>query len=123
MQRSGNGDGSGKHDEGHYVRIAHLGGMVYTQYFHLAATWPKIVKGSHVRAGEVIGLLGDTGLDGPKQHLHFTLSVKPSINFAEVFWDPTPWMATWPVRTPSQGTVAGYLPPGLENEIPRRRVR
>jgi len=124
VQRNGSGDGPGSHDEGHYVRIAHLGGMVYTQYFHLAATWHTIVKGAHVKAGDVIGLLGDTGLRGPKQHLHFTLSVRPSSNFAEVFWDPSPWMERWRIRTPTIGTVAGYLPPGLESELPpRHRMR
>src|SRR5262249_54873488 len=47
---------------GHYVRIAHRHGMVFTQYFHLAAIPRRIEKGVVVKAGEVIGIVGDTGV-------------------------------------------------------------
>lgn len=105
VQASGNEEGGGL-----YVRIAHFGGMVFTQYFHLAAPGRGIVRGARVRAGDVVGLLGDTGTTA-RRHLHFTLSVRPSLGFPEVYWDPEPWMEHWPVRVPRNGTVAGLIPP------------
>ena len=59
---------------GIYVRLSHFGGMVFTQYFHLAAIPRLLSRGDHVKAGEVIGLLGDTGTGGGRRHLHFALS-------------------------------------------------
>ena len=122
VQRSG-GAGDGKHGPGHYVRIAHLGGMVFTQYFHLAAIWHGVGRGTHVKAGDVIGLLGDTGLESPERHLHFAVSVRPSLDFAEVYWDPTPFMPHWPLRSPLHGSVAGFVPPDQIGDLPHRRPR
>ena len=51
----------------HHVRIAHFGGMVFTQYFHLAAVPRGSSRGARVAAGDVIGLLGDTGLGGERR--------------------------------------------------------
>jgi murein DD-endopeptidase MepM/ murein hydrolase activator NlpD len=93
---------------GHYVRLSHMGGMVFTQYFHLAATPRGLSRGVRVRAGDLIGLVGDTGLGGARRHLHFALSVRPSSEFSEVYWDPTPWLAGAPLRVPPHGTVAGF---------------
>ena len=106
VQRDGNDPRGGQ-----YVRLAHFGGMVFTQYFHLAAIPRGVGRGTHVKAGDVIGLLGDTGLEGESRHLHFALSIRPSKEWAEVYWDPTPWLARWPQRMPAHGTVAGYQPP------------
>ena len=107
---------------GQYIRLSHFGGMAFTQYFHLAGTPRHIVRGARVRAGDVIALLGDTGVKDGRRHLHFTLSTKPSSAFAEVYWDPTPLMAEWPLHHPPHGTVAGLLPPGrADGETPRRR--
>jgi murein DD-endopeptidase MepM/ murein hydrolase activator NlpD len=102
-------DGS-EHRGGLSVRLAHLGGMVLTQYFHLAATPRGLGRGVAVKAGDVIGLLGDTGLGGARRHLGFALSIRPSKELPEVYWDPTPWMARWPLRVPPHGTVAGLAP-------------
>jgi hypothetical protein len=93
------------------VRLVHFGGGVFTQYFHLAATPRGIARGAIVRAGDVIGSLGDTGLDGARAHLAFALSVRPARHLPEVYWDPTSWLARAPLRRPPHGTVAGYLPP------------
>ena len=95
---------------GIYVRLSHFGGMVFTQYFHLAAIPRLLSRGDRVKAGEVIGLLGDTGTGGARRHLHFALSIRPSTELSEVYWDPTPLMAGWPLRKPSHGTVAGLSP-------------
>ena len=104
------GDGNDRRG-GQYVRIAHFGGAVFTQYFHLAAVPRGLTRGTRVVAGEVIGLLGDTGLDGARRHLAFTLSVRPSNELSEVYWDPTPWLARATLRQPPHGTVAGFAPP------------
>jgi murein DD-endopeptidase MepM/ murein hydrolase activator NlpD/predicted nucleic acid-binding Zn ribbon protein len=93
------------------VRLVHFGGMVFTQYFHLAATPRAVVRGAHVKAGDVIGLLGDTGLEGESRHLYFALSIRPSKELSEVYWDPAPWLSRWPLRLPLHGTVAGFMPP------------
>jgi murein DD-endopeptidase MepM/ murein hydrolase activator NlpD len=95
---------------GIYVRLSHFGGMVFTQYFHLAAIPRLLNRGDHVKAGQVIGLLGDTGTRGGRRHLHFALSTRPSAELAEVYWDPTQMMAGWPLRRPPNGTVAGLAP-------------
>jgi len=115
--------GADEHGGG-YVRIAHLGGMVFTHYFHLAAIPRGVVRGAHIAAGEVIGLVGDTGTggerSGPRTHLHFALSIRPSAEQPETFWDPTPLMATWPLRVPPHGNVAGLVAATDTMEIPRR---
>jgi hypothetical protein len=108
---------------GEYVVLAHFGGYVFTKYFHLAAIPLGLAPGVHVRAGEIIGLLGDTGSDHPSRHLTFALSIRPSHELSEVYWDPTPLMARWPMRLPAHGTVAGFVPPKEEETAaaPRRR--
>jgi hypothetical protein len=91
---------------GAYVRLAHFGGMVFTQYAHLAAVPRGTARGTHVKAGDLIGLVGDS----PERYLQFTLSVRPSTDFSEVYWDPSPFMADWPLHLPAHGTVAGFVP-------------
>lgn len=110
------------HEEhgGQYVRLSHFGGMVFTEYFHLAAIPRGIARGAHVKAGELVGLLGDTGAEDGRRHLCFALSVRPSPDFPEVFWDPSPWMGRWPLRVPPNGTVAGLVLTGKLGDMPRR---
>jgi murein DD-endopeptidase MepM/ murein hydrolase activator NlpD len=105
VHREGNEDHGGIS-----VRLSHFGGMVFTQYFHLAAIPRLLSRGDHIKAGHVIGLLGDTGTGGARRHLHFALSIRPSPELSEVYWDPTPLMAGWPLHTPAHGTVAGLAP-------------
>ena len=57
---------------------------------------------------------------GPHPHLHFALSIRPSAEWPETFWDPTPLMATWPLRVPPHGSVAGLVAATDTMEIPRR---
>jgi murein DD-endopeptidase MepM/ murein hydrolase activator NlpD len=94
---------------GVYLRIAHWGGAVYTQYFHLAAVPVRLAVGMHVSAGDVIGLIGDSGPGDTRAHLHFELSVRPSSYLPEVYWDPGPLMSEWPLRSPARGSVAGLV--------------
>jgi hypothetical protein len=99
---------------GVYLRLAHLGGNAFTHYVHLAAVPRTIVRGAQIKAGDVIGLVGETGNEHPGRYIHFALSVRPSVELAEVYWDPSPLMTTWPLRVPSHGTVAGFLPAEVE---------
>jgi endogenous inhibitor of DNA gyrase (YacG/DUF329 family) len=94
---------------GQYVRIAHRGGTVYSQYFHLAAIPRWVVEGRRVLAGQVIGLLGDTGVKNAAPHLHFTLSVKASRHLPEQYIDPEPLIALWPLRIPAGDGVGGAV--------------
>jgi len=98
---------------GHYVRIAHRNGTVFTQYFHLAAIPRWVEVGAHVKAGDVIGLLGDSGVKESAPHVHFTVSVRPASNLAEYYVDPEPLIALWPLRIPSTTAVALVSTEGL----------
>ena len=73
VQRGANPDHGGT-----FVRISHRDGTVFTQYFHLAAIPRGLERGRVVKAGDVIGLLGDTGVKESAPHLHFAISVRPS---------------------------------------------
>jgi len=56
---------------GHLIRLVHQGGLE-TRYAHLSAWAPGLRPGAHVRQGQVIGFVGESGLaTGP--HLHFEL--------------------------------------------------
>jgi murein DD-endopeptidase MepM/ murein hydrolase activator NlpD len=91
---------------GMYVRLSHRDGTVFTQYFHLAAIPGHLREGTPVRAGEVIGLLGATGIKHSEAHLHFTVAVKSSEEGPEQYIDPEPLIALWPVAVPVFGDVA-----------------
>jgi murein DD-endopeptidase MepM/ murein hydrolase activator NlpD len=106
-----------------YLRLSHFGGMVFTHYFHLAAVPRGIARGVAIKAGEVIGLVGDTGNEHPGRYIHFALSVRPSPELPEVYWDPSPLMSRWPLRLPPHGTVAGYVPSEADLAVPPLRRR
>jgi murein DD-endopeptidase MepM/ murein hydrolase activator NlpD len=113
VQRGPNEDHGGQ-----YVRLAHRDGTIFTQYFHLAAIPRWIQTGTHVKVGDVIGLLGDTGVKRSGPHLHFTVSVKPSKEFVEEYIDPEPLIALWPLRLPvspnsTVAAVTAQAAPGL----------
>jgi peptidase M23-like protein len=109
---------------GLYVRLAHRDGSILSQYFHLAAIPRRVEVGVHIKVGEVIGLIGDTGVKHSAPHLHFTLSVRPAAGLTEKFMDPEPLIALWPIRIPvgeTGGIVTARLPPGVPlGAAPRR---
>jgi hypothetical protein len=68
---------SGAAANGNHV-ILRLGRRVFAVYAHLVPGSVRVARGDHVRAGQVIGRLGNSGgSHGP--HLHFQLMTRPSI--------------------------------------------
>ena len=66
---------------GNYVALT-LGNGRYALYAHLKPGSLRVKPGVHVRRGQVLGLLGNTGnSDAP--HLHFQISTAPSFVAAE----------------------------------------
>jgi hypothetical protein len=108
----------GPNDEhgGLYVRIAHRDGTIFSQYFHLAAIPRHLEPGVHVKVGEVVGLLGDSGVKHSAPHLHFALSVRPAPSATETYMDPEPLIALWPLRLPigdTGGMLTARAAPGM----------
>jgi murein DD-endopeptidase MepM/ murein hydrolase activator NlpD len=112
---------------GLYVRLSHRDGTVFTQYFHLAAIPRDLRERQKVRAGQVVGLVGDTGVRSSTAHLHFTISVRPSADSDEIFMDPEPLIALWPLKTPrDDGGANAVWNPGVPRGAagrPRRASR
>jgi hypothetical protein len=116
--------GANEEHGGMYVRIAHRGGTIFTQYFHLAAIPRKLLVGTQVKVGEVIGLLGDTGVKRSEPHLHFTISVKPSDEVNERYIDPEPLIALWPLRISideNASMLTAQAAPGVPHGAASRR--
>ncbi len=115
----------GPNDEhgGIFVKIAHRGGSLYSWYFHLAAVPHWVQPGVKIKAGQVIALLGDTGVGRSGPHLHFSLSVKAGKNH-ERYLDPEPLIAIWPLWIPNENRPTTEVAPGLpvrERERPKPR--
>jgi murein DD-endopeptidase MepM/ murein hydrolase activator NlpD len=73
--------------EGKYVRLAHAG-KVYTYYMHLDQLAPGLHKGGEVKAGQMIGTLGRTGIKNSAAHLHFMITFES--RGKELYIDPEP---------------------------------
>ncbi|HVU51750.1 MAG TPA: M23 family metallopeptidase [Polyangia bacterium] len=122
VQRGPNPDHGGR-----FVRIAHHDGTVFTQYFHLAAIARGLERGVAVKGGQVIGLLGDSGVKESAPHLHFAVSVRATPGGHEKYIDPEPLIALWPLRVPVEGSEVGLVtitaPPGVPLGSALRRSR
>lgn len=101
-------DGSGSFQNtpsyGNAVVIEHdfgyRGQPLYTLYAHLSAV--LIERGAYVRAGDIIGLIGDTGrTSGP--HVHF--EVRVGENAYASTYNPALWMVPYVGR----GVIAGRI--------------
>jgi murein DD-endopeptidase MepM/ murein hydrolase activator NlpD len=102
---------------GSFVRISHRGGTVITMYFHLAAIARRIERGTFVKSGDLIGLVGDTGVEKSAPHLHFSVSIRPSPD-RERYIDPEPLIALWPLRVPIEDGTAGLVTTLAEPGLP-----
>jgi murein DD-endopeptidase MepM/ murein hydrolase activator NlpD len=87
--------------EGRFLRIDHKGGTVVTSYMHLDEIRADLKPGIPVKAGTVIGSVGETGVLHSGPHLHFAVSVRPSPDGPELFIDPEPMLHLWPLKDPS----------------------
>lgn len=110
---------------GIFVKLAHRNGSLFSWYFHLAAVPRWITPGVRITAGQVIGLLGDTGVQRSGPHLHFAMTVKPTDGARERYLDPEPLIAIWPLWIVEDGkghmSISG--PPGVPVRVPPRPRR
>ena len=84
---------------GIYLVVAHGDDLMRSRYIHLDSIADGLAPGSRVRAGQVIGRLGATGVFHSRAHLHFGLEVRGH------YVDPEPYLARW--------TVASAPPPRI----------
>lgn len=70
---------------GNYVLLAHKNG-VYTMYAHLAYGTVQVKTGDHVKTGQRLGYMGNTGTSFGG-HLHFEIRDSKQYKF-----DPEPWL-------------------------------
>ena len=122
VQRGPNPDHGGR-----YVRLVHRDGAIATQYFHLSEIPRRIVEGARVKAGEVVGFAGLTGVKRSEPHLHFTIEVIDPVEHDGRYLDPEPLVALWPLRVSRKGDpelrLTTAAPPGLARGFIRRRHR
>jgi murein DD-endopeptidase MepM/ murein hydrolase activator NlpD len=90
-------------------------------YAHLSAYSPAAKNGHRVKAGEVVGFIGNTGdAEGTPYHLHF--EVHPVAYLALGYdgaVDPTPYLLAWQHQKDLYlAQVAGYLP-GVAGVAPK----
>jgi murein DD-endopeptidase MepM/ murein hydrolase activator NlpD len=74
---------------GIYQVVAHGSGGLRSRYIHLDAIAPDLAVGAAVRAGQVIGTLGATGIERAAPHLHFGLQIGAR------YVDPEPYLGRW----------------------------
>lgn len=84
---------------GRYVRLLHYGGRIVTQYMHLDQVASELKPGYHVRAGEQVGTVGDSGTQNSGPHLHFTFATRASDGAPEVYADPLALLTVWPLES------------------------
>jgi hypothetical protein len=113
VQRNLNPDHGGR-----FVRLSHRNGTLFTLYFHLAAIPRGLERGVKVKSGQVIGLLGDSGVKESAPHLHFAMTIRPVKDGPEKYIDPEPLVALWPLRVPVDGSEVGLVTTVAEPGVP-----
>jgi murein DD-endopeptidase MepM/ murein hydrolase activator NlpD len=89
-------------------------------YAHLSAFSPVARDGAHVRAGDVIGFVGNTGdAEGTPPHLHF------EVHPVDLLWkgydgvvDPYPFLLAWRKQTDLAISVSGWTAPSGRAKAP-----
>ncbi|TMM02825.1 MAG: M23 family metallopeptidase [Actinobacteria bacterium] len=90
-------------------------------YAHLSAYSPAAKDGSRVKAGEVVGFIGNTGdAEGTPYHLHFEVHPVAYLSLGyDGAVDPTPYLLAWQHQKDLYlAQVAGYLP-GVAGDAPK----
>jgi hypothetical protein len=90
--------------EGRFVRVSHKGGTVVSAYMHLDEIRADLRPGIPVKAGDLIGTIGDTGVVRAGPHLHFAVSVRPAAEGPELYIDPEPLLHLWSLKPPLPGS-------------------
>ena len=99
--------GGRRGNEGRFIRINHRGGHVVSSYMHLDGIRNDLRPGLPVKAGELIGTVGDTGVQHSGPHLHFAISIRRDANGEELFIDPEPLLHLWPTQDHAPATLQG----------------
>ena len=72
-----------------------------------------------MKSGDLIGLVGDTGVKESAPHLHFAVTIRPSPDKPfERYIDPEPLIALWPLRVPIEDGAAGLVTTLAEPGLP-----
>src|SRR5436309_9987944 len=90
-------------------------------YAHLSAYSPAAKDGNRVKAGEVVGFIGNTGdAEGTAYHLHFEIHPVAYLSLGyDGAVDPTPYLQAWQHQKDLYlAQVAGYLP-GVAGVAPK----
>ena len=90
-------------------------------YAHLSAYSPAAKDGNRVKAGEVVGFIGNTGdAEGTAYHLHFEIHPVAFLSLGyDGAVDPTPYLEAWQHQKDLYlAQVAGYLP-GVAGTAPK----
>lgn len=90
----------------------HEGNEFY--YAHLSAFSPAAVNGTEVKAGTVIGFVGNTGdAEGTPYHLHFEIHPISLLHYGyDGVVNPTPYLDGWKrLEDVEFAAVAGWAPP------------
>jgi hypothetical protein len=117
--------GPNEDNGGIFVKIAHKDNTLFSWYFHLAAVPRWVRPGAKVKVGQIIGLVGDTGVKQSAPHLHFAMTVKPQKTARERYIDPESLIAIWPLWIIGDGNpvVSTAAPPGMPvRSVDRPRV-
>jgi murein DD-endopeptidase MepM/ murein hydrolase activator NlpD len=83
---------------GFFVRVTHADG-IRSGYFHLTSF--RVVAGQTVRAGEIIGTVGRSGIKASGSHLHFEVHKDGELQ------DPVSFLAAYVL--PPSGTITHEL--------------
>jgi murein DD-endopeptidase MepM/ murein hydrolase activator NlpD len=96
IEREETKDNAADERAGRFVRISHKDGTVVTRYIHLDTIRADLREGQSVKAGDLIGRLGATGIHNSAPHLHFALSLRPKGRGGnETYIDPEPMLRRW----------------------------
>ena len=83
-------------------------------YAHLSAFSPLARNGAHVKAGDVIGFVGNTGdAAGTPTHLHFEIHPTALLGMGyDGVIDPYPYLLAWQKLDDASFDTTGWIPPG-----------
>jgi hypothetical protein len=104
LQREESHDNAADERAGRFVRIGHKDGTVVTRYIHLDTIRADLREGMSVKAGELIGRLGSSGINHSAPHLHYSVSLRPGgRGGSETYIDPEPMLRRW--KLPDASTL------------------